>query len=110
MIRPKNIKVYQKDRDKGKRKVGGPPLLKITDNVLSPPVDTPPVDTTDSQLTTKSIKIPFEDTNLEFEVLYTINIDAQEVNVVVDRQTTEDKRKDVTTKSPVTAVDVNINT
>lgn len=45
--RPKTIKVYQKD--KGKRKVGGPPSLKIIDNLPPPTSYTPPVQTIDSQ-------------------------------------------------------------
>lgn len=56
------------------------------------------------------METPLEDTNLESEVLYTMNIDTQEVNVVVDKETTEDKKKDVTTESLTTDVEINVST
>lgn len=94
--RPKPFKVYQKDKDKGKGQVGGPPSLKITDNLPPPRFDTPPVETIDTQLKIESMDTPQEDTNPDFEVLYTMNIDTNEVNLVVDKEST--KKKDVATK------------
>lgn len=55
------------------------------------------------------METPLEDTNLESEILYTVNIDTQEVNVLVDREITEDKKKDVTTESPTANVEVEVN-
>lgn len=109
LLRRKTIRVYQKDRDKGKGKVGGSPSLKITDNLTPPPSDTPLLEAIDNQSATKSMETPLEDTNLEFEVLYTMNIDTQEVNVVVDREATQDKKKDVTTESSTVDVEVEVN-
>lgn len=109
LLRPKTIRVYQKDRDKGKGKVGGPPSLKITDNLPPPPSDTPPEETTDNQMATESMETPQEDTNPESKILYTMNIDTQEVNVVVDKETTKDIKEDVTTESPIADVEVEVN-
>lgn len=59
--RPKEtFKVYQKDKDKGKGKVGGIPNIKITDN-LPPPLDTTPVPTNDTPAT-ESVDITHDDT------------------------------------------------
>lgn len=109
LLRPKTIRVYQKGRDKGKGKVGGPQSLKIIDNLTPPPSDTPLVVTTDNQPATESMETPLEDTNTESKILYTINIDTQEVNVVVDRKTIVDKKEEVTTESPVANVEVEVN-
>lgn len=108
--RPKTIRVYQKDKDKGKGKVGGPPSLNITDNLPPPPSYTPLVHTIDKQLATKSMETPHEDTNPESEILYTMNIDTQEVNIVVDKETTGGKKKDVATEPLAIDVEIGIET
>lgn len=108
LLRPKTIKVYQKDIDKGKGKVGGPPSLEKNDNMPPPLLDTPPVDTTDRKPAIESMKTPVEDTNPKSEILYTVNVDTQEVNVVVEKETTKDNVKNVTTESPVVEVEMNI--
>lgn len=107
--RPKTIRVYQKDRDKGKGKEGGPLNLKITDNLPPPLSDTPPVELVNKQPATESMEAPLEDTNLESEVLYTMNIDTQEVNIMVDKETTEDKKKDVATEPLALDVEVGVS-
>lgn len=84
---PKPIKVYQKDKDKGKGKVSGPPSIKIRDNLSPPPLVTPPVTTTEDQPTDESMDVSQEDTNPNSEVLYTIDVDTQKVNIVVDKST-----------------------
>lgn len=87
MNRPKKtFKVYQKDIDKGKGKVGGLPNIKVTDN-LPPPLVTTPTNTKDIP-TTKNIDMPHEETNPESKILFTMNIDTQEVNIVVDKDST----------------------
>ncbi|XP_059074796.1 L-type lectin-domain containing receptor kinase S.1-like [Cryptomeria japonica] len=70
--------------------------------------DTPPVDNTDSQPATEIMETPLEDTNPESKILYTMNVDTQEENVVVDRETTEDKTIDVTNESLAPEVEINI--
>lgn len=96
--RPKIFKVYQKDKDKGKGKVGRLPNIKVTDN-LPPPLVTPSV-LTNNTPATENVETPHEDTNRESEILYTMNIDTQEVNIVVDKESTEEKKKDVATEQP----------
>lgn len=44
--------------------------------------------------------IPHEDTNPDSEVLYTVNIDTQKVNIVVDKESTS--KIDVATRPPAT--------
>lgn len=90
--------------DKGKGKVGSPPSLKITDNLPPPLSDTPLTHTVDNQPTIKSMETPLEDTNPESHILYTMNIDTQEVSIVVDKETTKDKKEDVATEPPATDV------
>lgn len=97
--RPKAFRVYQKDKDKGKGKVGGPPSIKVTDNLPPPPSDAPPVETIGTPPVidnVESMQTTHEDINPDLEVLYTMNIDTQEVNIVVDKETTE--KKDVATE------------
>lgn len=55
------------------------------------------------------MQTPLEDTNPEAEILYSVNMDTQEVNVVFFRETTEDKKIDVTTESPTTDAEVELN-
>lgn len=105
--RPKTIRVYQKDRDKGKGKVGGPPNLKITDKLPPPLFDTPPVETIDTQPTTQSMETPHEDTNPESNFFYTMNIDTQEVNIVVDKESTE--KIDVAIETPAIDVEIGVS-
>lgn len=85
----KTFKVYQKDKDKGKGKVGGIPNLKISDN-LPPLVDTALVHIVDTPAT-DSVGITHDDTNPKSEILFTMNMDTQEVNNVVDKDNTEVK-------------------
>lgn len=99
-INPKPIKVYQKDEDKGKGKVGGPPSIKITDNLPPPFQDTPSVTTIDDQLADESMDISQEDTNPNSEVLYIVDIDTQKVKIMVDKDTTG--KTDMASESPVT--------
>lgn len=97
---PKLIKVYQKDKDKGKGKVGGPPSLKIKDNLSPPPLITPPVTTTEDKPIDESMGI--EDTNPNPEVLYIVNIDTQKINIVLDKDTTD--KTDMASEPPVTNI------
>lgn len=108
--RPKTVRVYQKYKDKGKDKVGGPPNLKIMDNLPPSHSDTPPVETIDTQPLTESMETPHEDTNPESEILYTMNIVTQEVNIVVNKETTEDKKKYVATEPPTIDVEIRVET
>lgn len=55
------------------------------------------------------METPQEDTNPESKILYTMNIDSQEVNIVVDKETTEDKKKDMATKSPTVDVEIGVS-
>lgn len=96
---PKPIKVYQKDKDKGKGKVGGPPSIKIKDNLSPPPLITPLVTTTKDQPTDESMHVPQEDTNPNPEVLYTVDVDTQKVNIVIDKDTTG--KTDMASEPPV---------
>lgn len=50
------------------------------------------------------METPHEDMNLDFEVLYTMNIDTQEVNIVVDKESIE--KTDVATEPPTRNVGV----
>lgn len=83
---PKPIKVYQKDKDKGKGKVGGPPSIKVKDNLPPPPLITLLVTTTEDQLANESMDI--EDTNPNPKVLYIVDVDTQKVNIMIDKGTT----------------------
>lgn len=89
---PKTFKVYQKEKGKGKGKAGGPLSIKVTSDTLPVVnIDTPP--TTNN---VESMETTHEDTNPDLEVLYTINIDTQEVNIMVDKESTE--KRDVATE------------
>lgn len=101
--RPKDFKVYQKDKDKGKGKVGGIPNIKVTDN-LPPPSITLSIQI-DATTDTKAMETRHEDTNPESKIMYTMNIDTQKVNIVVDKETTDEK-KYVATKPPTENVEV----
>lgn len=62
--------------------------MKVTDNLSPPASDTPSIETVDTPPVTnniESMETTHEDTNPNSEVLYTMNIDTQEVNIVVDR-------------------------
>lgn len=96
----KPIKVYQKDKDKGKRKFGGPPSIKIIDNLPPPSQDTPLVTTIEDQSTDESVDISQEDTNPNSEVLNIVDVDTQKVNIVVDKDTTD--KTDMASEPPVT--------
>lgn len=98
--RPNTFKVYQKEKDKGKGKLSGPPSIKVIDNLPSPSSNTPPE--------TESMETTHEDTNPDSEVLYIMNIDTQEVNIVVDKESSE--KRDVATEPPVedTSVETNV--
>lgn len=95
---PKPIKVYQKERDKGKGKVGGPLRIKVKDNLSPLPQITSPVKTTEDQPADESMNI--KDTNPNPEVLYTVDVDTQKINIVVDKDTTG--MTDMASKPPVT--------
>lgn len=92
----KTFKVYQKDRDKGKGKVGVLPNIKVTDN-LPPPLVTSLVQTNNTPAT-EDVDTTHEDTNPKSEILFTMNIDTQEVNIVVDKDSTEAKNNVSNTK------------
>lgn len=85
----KTFKVYQKDKDKGKGKVCGIPNIKITNN-LPPPLDTTLIHSVDPPVT-DSIGVTHDDTNLDSKILFTTNVDTQEVNIVVDKDNTKVK-------------------
>lgn len=69
MNRPKKtFKVYQKDKDKGKEKIGGVPNIKITDNLPPPPLANAPVQSEDPPVINTE-GITHDDTNLESEIL-----------------------------------------
>lgn len=107
---PKTFRVYQKDKDKGKGKIGGPPSIKVIDNLPPPPSDTPPTQTVDTPPVmdnVESMETTHEDPNPNSEVLYTMNIDTQEVNIVVDKETIE--KRDVATEPPTKKIAVETN-
>lgn len=87
-IPKKNFNIYQKDRDKEKCKVGGLPNIKVTDNLPPPLVTTP---TPRIYRLLKNVDTTHEDTNPESEILFTMNIDTQEVNIIVDKDITKIK-------------------
>lgn len=91
---PKPIKVYQKDKDKGKGKVGGPPSIKVKDN-LPPPVK---IAIPKNQPAAESMHA--EDSNTNHEVLFTINVDTQNINITVDKDPSE--KSDMAKEPPVT--------
>lgn len=71
-------KVYQKD--KGKAKIGGVPAIKVIDNIPPPAQDTPPLTSvslvhTESQPDKAIDEVTHDDTNPEFEILITMNVD-----------------------------------
>lgn len=72
------------------------------------PLDTPPVVTTDNQPATESMDTPHEDTNPDSEVLYTMNIDTQKVNIVVDKESIG--KSDVATEPLVENITVTLDT
>lgn len=95
----KPIKVYQKDKDKGKGKAGGPPSIKVKDNLLPPPPNTSPViKNSQDQPIVENMNV--EDMNPNPEVLYIVDVDTQKINIVVDKDTTG--KIDMTNKPPVT--------
>lgn len=55
------------------------------------------------------METPQEDTNPKSKILYAMNTDTQEVNIVVDKETTEDKKKDMATKSPAANVEIGVS-
>lgn len=86
----KTFKVYQKDKDKGKGKIGGFPNIKITDNLLPPPLNNAPVHSEDPPVIDTG-GITHDDTNPKSEILFTMNVDTQEVNIIVDKDNLEVK-------------------
>lgn len=90
----KTFKVYQKDKDKGKGKVGGVPPIQITDNLPPPAQDIPPVHTVNpSDMGTEDVIL--DNTNPDSEILFSMNVDKQNINIVVDKETAEVKAYDV---------------
>lgn len=68
----KPIKVYQKEKDKGKGKFGGPPSIKVKDNLPPPPLITTPVKTTATKDQPTAESMDVEDGNPNPEVLYIV--------------------------------------
>lgn len=90
----KTFKVYQKD--KGKGKIGGVPSIKITYNIPPPTQDTPPLAPSSPVHRANPPDIPIEglthdDTNPKYKILFIMNVDTQEVNIVVDKESAEVK-------------------
>lgn len=91
MNRPKKtFKVYQKDKDKGKGKIGRVPNIKITDNLPPPPLDTASVHSEDPPVINTE-GVTHDDTNPKLEILFTMNVHTREVNIVVDKDNSEVK-------------------
>lgn len=105
-------KVYQKD--KGKRKIGSIPIIKVTDNIPPPTQDTQPLtlDITvhkDNKPDKENEKVTHDDTNPDYKILFTMNVDTQDINIVVDKETAEVKAADTKnseiSESPTHTVD-----
>lgn len=64
-------------------------------------------ETTDKWDNVESMETTHEDPNPDSEVLYTMNIDSQEVNIMVDKETIE--KRDVATEPPIENIAVEIN-
>lgn len=105
-------KVYQKD--KGKGKIGSVRNITVKDNLPPPAQDIPPITAeapvqTDSQPEEKAEEITRDDTNPEYEVLFIMNVDTQDFNIVMDKESAEVKETDVASieisESPINTVD-----
>lgn len=88
-------KAYQKD--KGKSKIGNVPNIMVKDNLPPLTQDTPPIIAeapvqTDSQPKEKAEEMTQDDTNPESNILFTINVDTQDFNFVMDKETTKVKK------------------
>lgn len=88
-------KVYQKD--KGKGKIGSVPNITIKDNLPPSTQDAPPVTVeaptqTDNQPEEKVEEMTRDDINPESAILFTMNVDTQDFNIVMDKETTEVKK------------------
>lgn len=91
-------KVYQKD--KGKCKIGGVPSIKVTDNIPPLAQDTPPLTSTSLVHTADPLdmdtnSMTHDDTNPESEILFTMNVDTHNINIMVDKETIEVKEDDL---------------
>lgn len=112
-------KVYQKI-DKGKSKIGNIPDIIVKDNLPPLAQDTPPIISEapaqiDSQPEEeKSEEVTKDDINPESNILFTMKVDTQDINIVLDKETTEVKKveatNDVIFESPVNTVDSQLNT
>lgn len=85
-------KVYQKE--KGKGKIGSVPDIMVKDNLPPPAHDTSQITAeaptqTDSQPGEKVEEMTRVDTNPESYILFTMNVDTQDFNIVMDKETTE---------------------
>lgn len=106
-------KLYQKDEGEGK--IGSVPDIIIKDNLSPLAQDTPPI-IVEASTQTKSHpdkekveEITKDDTNPESDILFTMNVDTQEFNIVLDKETTEVKKAKTTNieifESPVNTID-----
>ncbi|XP_059073527.1 uncharacterized protein LOC131874257 [Cryptomeria japonica] len=93
--------------DKGKAKVGSVPNIMVKDNL-------PPLAQIDSQLEEKAKEMTRDGINLESTILFTMNVDTQDLNIVLDKETTEVKRVEATnieiSTSSINIVDSQQNT
>lgn len=88
-------KVYQKD--KGKGKIGSVPDITIKDNLPPPTQDASPITIevlvqTGCQPEEKAEEITQDDTNPNSNILFTMNVDTQDFNIVMDKETTQVKQ------------------
>lgn len=90
-------KVYQKV-DKGKGKIGNIPDIIVKDNLPPLTQDTPPIisktpSQMDSQLGEDKLEELKED-NPAPDILFTMNVDTRDFNIVMDKETTEVKKSE----------------
>lgn len=105
-------KVYQKDKCKGK--IGSIPNITIKDNLPPPAQDTPPITTEvlvqpNSQPEDNVEEMTQDDTNPDSNILFTMNVDTWDFNIVMDKETSEVKQTEATnieiSESPVNTID-----
>lgn len=87
-------KVYQKI-DKGKGKVGNILDITVKDNLLPPAQDTPlvveeaPTEMQNEPREDKSEEVKEDNIDPELEILFTMNVETQDINIVLDKDTAE---------------------
>lgn len=92
-------KVYQKT-DKGKYKIGSVPDITVKDKLPPPAKDTPTIileapTQMDSQPKEEKVEeVTKDDINSELDIIFTMNVDTQDFNIVMEKETTKVKKSE----------------